>query len=355
MNQAEDATAGATPGARDEGSVLDGLIDLASARLGGRAVMANDEFFAPKERLLEPADPVFEPDRYTDRGKWMDGWETRRRRTPGHDWCIIELAVPGRIRRVVVETTHFRGNHPESCSLEAAPPSDPDAATGTPRDGGWREILSRSPLAGDSRNEFGIEDTEPCSRVRLNIFPDGGVARLRVLGEPTPDWSRLLAGRELVDLAAALHGGVPIECSDRFFSDPGNLLMPGPSTHMGDGWETRRRRGPGHDWVVVRLGRPGVIEEVEVDTSHFKGNYPAACSLEGLPAAGERGATHAGSGGRTGSAGAWHELLSRAELGPDAVHRFTPAPGGTAVSHVRFNIYPDGGVARLRLHGRPVP
>ncbi|MFW6083795.1 MAG: allantoicase [Gemmatimonadota bacterium] len=320
---------------------LDGLIDLAAERIGGRAVDANDEFFAPKENLLKASEPVFEPDRYTDRGKWMDGWETRRRRSPGHDWCVVELGVPGRIRRVIVDTRHFRGNHPEACSLDASPRREGDE---------WRELLSRVALRGDAPNEFPIDADAVFARVRLNIHPDGGVARLRVLGEPRGRPSAGASGHDegRVDLASALLGGAPVACSDRFFSDPRNLLLPGPPLNMGDGWETRRRRGPGHDWVVIRLGAPGIIEEVEVDTTHFKGNYPAACSLEGCspPPAEIEGPVD-------WDARPWRELVRKSELGPDARHVFRPEVEGVAVSHVRFNIYPDGGVARLRLRGRP--
>jgi allantoicase len=330
------------PPANDEnvaGTVLDGLVDLASHRLGGRAVEANDEFFAPKENLLKPEDAVFDPDRYTERGKWMDGWETRRRRSPGHDWCVVSLGAPGRIRRVIVDTRHFRGNHPEACSLDAW-------VSGAD----WTEILPRTALTGDTANEFEVADDTGFARVRLNIYPDGGVARLRILGEPQPDWPALTASGERLDLAAALNGGAPLACSDRFFSEPRNLLLPGPPTHMGDGWETRRRRGAGHDWVVIRLGHPGNIELVEVDTTYFKGNCPAACGLEGC-----RSPALESGGGCRGDA-EWRELLGRSELGPDAAHRFELGDAASEpVSHVRFSIYPDGGVARLRLWGRPIP
>lgn len=329
--------ADAGPGAA---RALDGLIDLASERIGGCAVDANDEFFAPKENLLKPAEPVFDPERYTDRGKWMDGWETRRRRAPGHDWCVVALGAPGRIGRVVVDTRHFRGNHPEACSLEASPDPEGDA---------WQEILPRVPLTGDAPNEFSVDADGVFARVRLNIYPDGGVARLRVFGEPAGVRAAGPGdeGERPLDLASALLGGAPVACSDRFFSDPRNLLLPDPPKNMGDGWETRRRRGPGHDWVVIRLACPGIIEEVEVDTTHFKGNYPAECSLEGCVApTGE-----AAEGPLAWDAHPWRELLPKSELGPNAQHVFRPKEA-VPVSHVRFNIYPDGGVARLRLRGR---
>lgn len=318
-------------------AAFSGLIDLASASFGGRAIEANDEFFAAKENLLKPSEAVFIEDKYTDRGKWMDGWETRRRRTPGHDWCVVELGLPGSIRRVTVDTKHFSGNHPEACSIDGMPVDSDE----------WIEILPRSLLLGDSANQFEIDGSPVMRRVRLNIYPDGGVARLRVLGEPRPDWEAIRAAGTPIDLAAAVHGGVPLACSDRYFSDPSNLLMPHESTHMGDGWETRRRRGPGHDWVVLRLGHRGRIDSAEVDTSHFKGNYPAACSLEVC----DLGDT--AEPGDDWDSMTWVEALPKQELGPDARHVFELAD--SVATHTRFHIYPDGGVARLRLIGIPMP
>lgn len=316
---------------------FDGLVDLASEAFGGRAVEANDEFFAEKDNLLKRSDAVFIADKYTDRGKWMDGWETRRRRSPGHDWCVVELGLPGAIRRVVVDTRHFSGNHPESCSIDGLQIGSED----------WEEILPRSLLKGDSRNEFEVDASAVYGRVRLNIYPDGGVARLRILGEPRSDWEAIQAGQQLVDLVSAVRGGVPLACSDRYFSDPSNLLMPGESTHMGDGWETRRRRGPGHDWVVLRLGHRGTIKTADVDTSHFKGNFPAACSLDACDLTGTE---EPGTG--DWDAVSWTEVLTKQELSADTKHSFGVTE--QVATHVRFHIYPDGGVARLRLLGAPV-
>jgi allantoicase len=326
----------AAPGSRPPG-----LIDLAAARVGGRALAANDEFFAAKENLLQPGRGVFIEDRYTDRGKWMDGWETRRRREPGHDWCVIRLGAPGVIRAVTVDTNHFRGNYPEECSLDAAAAADEAA---DPAALPWCEIVPRSALAGHAENVFAVTDPARATHVRLNIYPDGGVARLRVWGEARPDWPALAAVGEPLDLIAAAHGGAPLASSDEFFSEPLNLLMPDPPADMGDGWETRRRRGPGHDWVVIRLGHRGVPSALELDTTHFKGNYPDGASLDGCDVAQD-----SATGVPAADAG-WRELLARTRLGPDAMHRFELA-GGSAVTHVRLNIYPDGGVARMRLYG----
>jgi allantoicase len=313
------------------------LVDLASKRVGGRVLAANDEFFAPKENLLKPSKPIWIEDKYTDRGKWMDGWETRRRRTPGFDWCVVQLGVPGILCGVVVDSSYFRGNYPEHCSLEACALEDEGHAeeltSGPIR---WTEVLPKAPLKGDTQNRFAIGDPHRYTHLRFNIYPDGGVARLRVHGEALPDWRRVLAESPCLDLASVVHGGRVLDASDMFFSSPQNLLMPEQSSHMGDGWETKRRRGPGHDWVIIRLGIEGVLKQVEVDTSHFKGNFPESCSLETSDSA----------------ASQWREVLSRTPLRADSVHRFE-ITDSTAASHVRFNIYPDGGVARLRIYGVP--
>ena len=251
------------------------LPDLAARRLGGMVLIANDEFFAPKENLLEPGAPVFDPDRYTDRGKEMDGWETRRRRDPGHDWCIVRLGVAGIVRGAVVDTSFFRGNYPDRCSVEGAVVEEDDV-TGVE----WFELLPESPLEGDSVNRFDVASPLRVTHLRLNIFPDGGVARLRVHGEPLPDLRTLTDAGGRTDVAASLSGGSVLDASDLFFSSPHNLIAPGDSHGMHDGWETRRRRVEGHDWVVLRLAAETQIERVDVDTSNFKGNYPDTCSLD---------------------------------------------------------------------------
>jgi allantoicase len=329
--------------------VPSGLIDLAAARVGGRAVVTNDEFFAPKANLLKPGPAVFMEGRYTSRGKWMDGWETRRRRTPGHDWCVVRLGVPGIVRAVTVDTRHFRGNHPEACSVEAAAlAGDPTAARLRGDAVTWETVVPQRPLIGDTENEFPAASEARFTHVRLSIFPDGGVARLRVWGEARPDWAALEAKSRRLDLLAIEHGGVPLAVSDEFFSEPLNLLMPGPSASMSDGWETRRRRGPGHDWVILRLGARGTIDAVRVDTTHFKGNFPESCRLEGcdLPGPVEASVPDAGA--------PWRELVPRTKLKADAQHRFRAVGRSGPVTHVRLSIYPDGGVARLRLFGRRV-
>jgi allantoicase len=314
-------------------SFLD-LPDLACENVGGAALSCNDEFFAEKENLLKPQAAVWKDHVYTDRGKWMDGWETRRRREAGYDWCIVRLGMPGVIRGFVVDTAFFRGNYPAECSIEACEIDDPlDLAALA--SASWIEVLPRSALQGDAKNLFEVSARHRFTHLRLNIFPDGGVARLRVHGEVTPRWARLAGLGGVIDLAALENGAWVESCSDMFFGSRNNLIKPGPSLTMADGWETRRRRGPGNDWAMVRLAAAGSVERVEIDTSHFKGNAPGRCTLEGEVA------------------GGWHLLLA-SPLQPHTRHVFDDdlrriGPTG----RVRLSVFPDGGVARLRVWGHP--
>ena len=337
-----------TTGATSQpGAAFTDLLDLAAPVFGGAVVAANDEFFAPKEAMLNPGPPEWREGAYTERGKWMDGWETRRRRTPGHDWAIVRLGAPGVVRGVVIDTSWFRGNYPDRASIDACElPGTPSAATLGGADIPWQPLLAESALKGDSRNEFAVASEQRVTHLRLNIYPDGGVARLRVHGEVRPAEGMLR--RPGIDFAAAEHGGFVVVCSDMFFGHRNNLILPGRSTHMGNGWETRRRRGPGHDWTIVRLAARAVIERIELDTDHFKGNAPGECMLEGcdLPSANAARLIE--------SAVQWRELVPRTPLEPHARHEFSPSGEMAATTHVRLNIYPDGGVARLRVYGRPV-
>ena len=322
-------------------------IDLAAERLGGRVLAANDEFFAPKENLLKAAAPVWIADKYTDLGKWMDGWETRRRRTPGYDWCIVKLGLPGAVHGVIVDTAHFKGNFPESCELESCTvDGSPSVVLLEGPSTKWETLLPKSPLVGDSQNRFAISPSGRITHLRLKIYPDGGVARLRVHGEVMPDWHEVERVGGDIDLAAIDRGGWVIVSSDMFFGSRNNLIQPGRSTGMHDGWETRRRRGPGHDWCVIRLGASGTIRRVEVDTSYFKGNFPDSCSLEVASAARDLTDPDALAGLP------WKEILPNSKLKADSFHIYEKEvlDAGEA-THARFHIYPDGGVARLRLFG----
>jgi allantoicase len=313
--------------------------NLADPRLGAGAVAASDEFFAPMARMLAPEPPVFIPGKYDEHGKWMDGWETRRRRGQGHDWSILRLACPAQLAGVEIDTRHFTGNYPPGASLEACcceedvPPATTD----------WHPLLPTQPLSGNQRHYFALGDPGRWTHVRLSIYPDGGIARLRVYGRPVVEAS----GDALIDLAAALSGGWVVATNNEHFGRASTLLLPGRGANMGDGWETRRRREPGHDWAIIALAGPGILERVEVDTAWFKGNYPDSCSLQAacMPAATPQTLVT--------QSMFWPELLAPQKLSADANHLFSLAVS-PVVTHVRFNIFPDGGVSRLRLQGRRV-
>jgi allantoicase len=304
------------------------LPDLASRELGGSVVAATDELFAGRENLIKAEPPVFAPHTFGPKGQLMDGWETRRRRAPGVDFAIVRLGCPGIVRRIVVDTAHFTGNYPpaasvEACGVDGYPTPDELA------EAAWQPLVVRSKLAGNSVHEFEVDDESRYTHVRLSIYPDGGVARLRVFGDVVAD-PRLLP--PLFDLAALEHGGEVLDCSNSFYSSPNNLIKPGLARVMGDGWETARRRDDGNDWVSLRLACAGRPMLAEIDTTHFLGNAPGWASLTGD----DRVA-----------------LLPRTRLQPDTRHRFVL--NAAEVGTVRLDVFPDGGIGRLRLYGTPTP
>lgn len=321
-------------------------INLAEERNGTKVLDCSDDFFAEKENLIRRERAIFIADKYTDRGKWMDGWESRRKRGPGNDWCTLRLGLPGRIKGVDVDTAFFLGNHPPFASLEACEiEGDPDDSTA------WAEILPKSPLQPGSQNLFEIHAPQNHKRwthLRLWIYPDGGVARLRVYGEVSVDWTRFAAG-ELIDLASVANGGKVLACNDMFFGPKDNLIAPGRGVNMGDGWETRRKRQlPGQDWCVLALGHRGILKKIEVDTAHFKGNYPDRCTIEVYDGAGDAAAEVAKNPEKV----AWKTLLPEQKLHADKQHHFEKELlEAGPVTHVKLNIIPDGGVSRLRCWG----
>jgi allantoicase len=317
------------------------LPDLAVRSLGGSVMAASDELFAERENLIVAAPPGHRAATFGHKGQVYDGWETRRRRTPGHDWAVVRLGLAGVVRGVVVDTAHFTGNYPPEVSVEGTSADGwptPDELTGA----AWTPLVPRSPVTGDTANPFQVGTSERFTHVRLRIYPDGGVARLRVHGEPVPD-PRLLPPGGL-DLAALEHGGEVTGCSNRFYGSPRNLISPGLARVMGEGWETARRRDDGNDWVELRLAGAGVVRLAELDTSWFLGNAPGWASLRATDA---RAADPAGPA-------AWADLLPRTRLLPDTRHRF-PIAGAAEATHVRLDVFPDGGMARLRLWGELAP
>ncbi len=314
-----------------------GLVDLASRRLGGLVVAANDEFFGAADHLLAPAPPAFDPLAYTGRGKLVDGWETRRRRSEGHDWCVVRLGVPGVVHELVVDTSHFTGNYPQSVAVHGTVSEDT-----VPDDDDWFELLATHRIRGNAVQGFRVPNDRRVTHVRLSIHPDGGVARLRVLGRPTVDLHRVADPGGRLDLAAVVNGGCVPACSDEFFADATNLVMVGDGRDMSDGWETRRRRGPGRDWVVVELATTGIIERVELDTTNFLGNHPDTCVLDAAHAPAVQ-ARHLVEDD-------WTPIAPPVRMRPHARH-VVAVTDQLPATHLRLSLQPDGGVARLRAFG----
>ena len=317
----------------------DGYVNLASPQRGAAICGVSDEFFAPAKRMLSTEEPIFIPDRFDQHGKWMDGWESRRKRIAGHDFCVIRIC-PGVISGFGVSTRHFTGNYPPSIMLEVCYVAiDPDENTT------WTELVPKTDIEGDSLRIFSASSEKTWSHVRLNIYPDGGIARLRVYGVPAVS-EHAVDPDQWIDLVSSDIGGRALKCNNMHFGDMGNLISNRPVANMGDGWETRRRRHPGNDWVILKLGKTGTIYRVEVDTAFFRGNYPARCSLKALVAGVDADAVS--------ESVHWPELLPAVALGPDQLHVFESQLSKVGdVTHVRLDIYPDGGVARLRLLGVP--
>jgi len=321
-------------------------VNLANPRLGARALGASDDFFAEVGRMLNPDPAAFVPGKYDTNGKWMDGWESRRKRVAGHDWALVKLGVKGVIRGFDVDTSHFTGNYPPAVSIEATVSASDDVAA--LQAAAWTEILPATPLGPSSHHLLECISEDAWTHLRVNIYPDGGIARLRVYGRPVSVLESL-ASDALVDLVAMENGGRAVSWNDASFgSSVAALLLPGRGINMGDGWETRRRREPGNDWCVLELGAPGSIEKIEVDTAFFKGNYPDRCSIQAACVSGGTDRSI------TTQSMFWQTLLPEQKLSMDAVHSFTEEIVQTGtITHVRFNIFPDGGVSRLRLWGRP--
>ncbi|WP_330254354.1 allantoicase [Nocardia sp. NBC_00565] len=317
------------------------LPDLASRALAGSVVYANDELFAERENLIRPGRAVFSTEDFGHKGKTYDGWETRRRRETGNDYAVIRLGVPGRVHGVVIDTAWFIGNYPPFASVEATS-VEGQLSPAELQQAEWVTLVEKSDIEGNTDNFFEVTDERRFTHVRLSIYPDGGAARFRVHGTPLPD-PRFLTGT--VDLAALEYGGDVVDCSNMFFSAPTNILLPGRSRQMDEGWEGARRRDSGNDHVTVRLGARGAIRRVEIDTSHYVGNAPGWAVLRGADAT---------AGADLDDPSSWTELLPRTRLQPDARHFFRIG-AGESVTHVRLDVYPDGGVARLRVHGEIDP
>jgi allantoicase len=333
-----------------------GLVDLAAEAFGGRALHASDDFFAGVENMLKPGRGVFIEGKFTERGKWMDGWESRRKRGGGHDHAIVALGACGEVLGLDIDTHHFVGNHPPFAAVEGVL-APRDATVEQLAHAPWRSLLVQSPLRPDAQNLFAPERIGPVSHVRLSIFPDGGVARFRVFGrvqgalaagdpyeDPRDADTTAHVAPDWIDLAALRNGALALACSDAFFGPMNNLLLPGRADNMGGGWETRRKRQPGHDYILIQLAARGRIRQAEVDTHHFRGNYPDRCAIEVIDAPGARITDLI-------AATAYSALVPETKLSASTRHFVTPRGPDVLATHARLNIYPDGGVSRLRLWG----
>ncbi|MBT3915027.1 MAG: allantoicase [Rhodospirillaceae bacterium] len=319
-----------------------GAINLASPRIGAAVIYATDDFFADKGRLIKVEEPVFIEDKYDENGKWMDGWESKRRRDPGNDYCIVRLGSKGVLTGVDIDTRHFTGNHPPRASIEGAlSDSEPDDTTE------WVEVLQQNDIDANSHNFFTIVSDARFNYLRLNIFPDGGVARLRVYGNPVCEWQRHDLSKPQ-ELSSVINGGNVIGYNDAHYGDPWVILAPSRGVNMGDGWETRRRREPGNDWIVISLGAVGVVERIEVDTAHFKGNYPDRCSVQAALVENPENED------LLTDDCSWDNLMDEQKLAMDSVHSFEGDKINKMgpVSHVRLNIFPDGGISRFKVLGK---
>ena len=319
-----------------------GLIDLAQPRLGTKVLFKTDDFFASANRIISPTEPVFKEGVFDKHGKWMDGWESRRKRTKGHDYIILKLGKPGNIKKIDVDTSHFNGNQPSMVSIEGAN-SNSDKTNQLK----WQPLLLRKKTKANSHHYFTVNSKKVFTHIKFNIFPDGGVARLKLYGSISK--SNKLKNKK-TNLASLLEGASVIACNNEHFGKAENILAPGKSKNMGDGWETRRRRGKGFDWLILNSLDGKEIDKIEISTHHFKGNFPSYCSLQAayLP-------TSKNSKQIVSSSVKWKYLLKDAKLSANKIHTFkNHLMKKDKINFIKINIFPDGGISRFRIYGNNV-
>jgi len=318
-----------------------GMIDLAQSRLGTKVVYKTDEFFAPAKRIINPWAPVFKEGVFDKHGKWMDGWETRRKRNKGHDYLVLKLGKPGKIHKVDIDTSYFSGNQPSKVSLEAcfSKKKLPN------KNSKWVKILNKKSTKPNSHHFFIIKSKFTFTHVKLNIYPDGGVARLRIYGSME---IKKKFGKKIINLTSVLNGAVPIACNNEHFGRAENILAPGIGKNMGDGWETRRSRGTNFDWLIIKCATTGKINKIQIDTHHFKGNYPDKCSLQAAYLSNKISSKTIVDRSKK-----WKLLLNKAKLNAHKKHSFqNKLMKNKKVNYIRINIFPDGGISRIRAFGR---
>ena len=318
-----------------------GMIDLAQSRLGTKVVYKTDEFFAPAKRIINPWPPIFKKGVFDKHGKWMDGWETRRKRGKGHDYLILKLGKPGKIHKVDIDTSYFSGNQPRKVSLDAC-----FSKKRLPnKNSNWIKILKKKSTKPNSHNFFNIKNKSIFTHVKLNIYPDGGVARIRIYGSMQ---IKKKFAKKIINLTSVLNGATPIACNNEHFGRAENILAPGTGKNMGDGWETRRSRGKNFDWLILKCAAPGKINKIQIDTHHFKGNYPDKCSLQAAylnHKISDKNIVHRSK--------KWKLLLNKAKLHAHKKHNFqNKLMKNKKINYIRINIFPDGGISRIKAFGR---
>ena len=323
-------------------NTMQGLVNLASPKMGTKILAFSDDFFGEVTRMLNDKDPIFIEDKYDNHGKWMDGWESKRRRDGGNDWAILKLGSSGIISKIEIDTSYFTGNFPPFFSLEGI-----YSETEPNKDSNWKSLIAKTNLVGDCKNNFELNLKEKFNFVRLQIFPDGGVARIRLFGEVKYNWDRF-NNEEIIELSSLKLGGSILAYNNAHYGDVSALLSKGRGKTMGDGWETRRRREPGNDWIIIKLAQKGIIEKIEIDTAHFKGNYPDRASIQAISI--DKNIT---TKDLIQSSENWDVILDETKLTADNIHEYEINSNSKAeATHIRLNIYPDGGVSRLRIFGK---
>ena len=325
---------------------IQSLVNLASPKMETKIIAVSDEFFGKATRMLNDKEPVFIEDKFDNHGKWMDGWESKRRRDGGNDWAILKLGSPGIISKIIIDTSYFTGNFPPYFSLEGL-----YSETGPKEDANWKTLIGKTNLIGDSTNNFELDSKETLNFIRLQIFPDGGVARIRLFGVVKYNWNQFHSN-EIIELSSLKLGGSILAYNNAHYGDVSALLSEGRGKTMGDGWETRRRREPGNDWIIIKLAQKGNIEKIEIDTAHFKGNYPDRASIQAISI--DKNLT---TKDLIQNSENWNIILDETKLSADNIHTYkinSNSNSKNEATHIRLNIYPDGGVSRLRIFGTKI-
>jgi len=317
------------------------MINLGEPRLGSKVIFKTDDFFASAHRILKSESPVFKEDIFDKNGKWMDGWETRRRRTKGYDYLIIKLGKPGKIFNADLDTTHFSGNQPTHASIQACfSKNQPNKKTK------WITILNKKKLGPNKKHNFTTNSKFTFNYIKLNIFPDGGIARIRLYGKI--DMEKVNIKGKMINLSSVLNGASIIGCNNEHFGRAENVIAPGKGKNMGDGWETRRSRGKNFDWLIIKFGKVGIINKLEIDTHHFKGNYPDSFTIQTASIL-----KNVSNSFIVRSSARWKVILNKAKLKANKKHVFKNfQKNKNKVNFLKINIYPDGGISRIRAFGK---